>query len=101
MKDLIINLFLLLQVDKVADKLSNLIEKVRYARMEKRLGQHVKYVRQGFNAPIVTSARGEGKFYIGKGSHLKSDTYIEYMGGGKNRGLLPYRKRLDNLQFKP
>lgn len=81
MKDIILKFFLFLRVDRIADKVSSLFEKLHYMRMEKRLGQHVKYVRQGWNIPIVTKARGEGRFQIGEGSHLKSDSYIEYMGG--------------------
>lgn len=81
MKELLIEILLLLQVDRLADKLRNLIEQVRYHRMEKRIGQNIKYVNQGYNIPIVTCARGNGKFSLGKGSHLKSDSYIEYMGG--------------------
>ncbi len=81
MKDFILNFFLFLQVDRIADKVSSLFEKLHYMRMEKRLGQHVKYVQQGWHAPIIVKARGDGEFHIGKGSHLKSDSYIEYMGG--------------------
>lgn len=81
MKELLIKILLLLQVDRLADKFKNLMDLVRYRRMEMSIGQHIKYVCQGYNIPIVTCARGNEKFSIGKGSHLKSDTYIEYMGG--------------------
>ncbi len=81
MKDIILKFFLFLQVDRIADKVSSLFEELHYMRMEKRLGQHVKCVRQGWHAPIIVRARGDGKFHIGKGSHLKSDSFIEYMGG--------------------
>lgn len=81
MKDFIIKLALLFQLDMLLDKFSSLIEQVRIRRMERRLGQRLKYVGQGYNIPIVICARGSGKFSLGKGSHLKSDTYIDYMGG--------------------
>ena len=81
MKEVIIKIFLLFQIDKILDKWQGLMGQVRFYRMEKRLGQHIKYVPQGFNIPMVTCARGDGLFSIGKGSHLKSDTYIECMGG--------------------
>ena len=81
MKELVIQILLHMKVDKLVDKYRMLLEQVRYRRMEQRIEQRVKYVNQGYNVPIVTCARGGGKFVLGKGSHLKSDSYIEYMGG--------------------
>lgn len=81
MKNILIQLFYFLKVDKFADKCSLLLQLVRYRRMEQRIGQRVKYVTQGYNIPIITCSRGGGRFFLGKGSHLKSDSFIEYGGG--------------------
>lgn len=81
MKKMILKVLYLLRIDKLTDKWNAIIDDVRMMRVRKRTGQHLKYVKQGWHTPIVTNARGTGLFLIGKGSHLKSDSYIEYMGG--------------------
>jgi acetyltransferase-like isoleucine patch superfamily enzyme len=81
MKKMIIKLLYLLQVDRIVDKWKLITDELRLMRIKQRTGQNLKYVCQGWHSPILSCARGEGKFSIGVGSHLKSDTFIEYMGG--------------------
>lgn len=81
MRRIILNVLYLLKMDKLTEIWDNVMDELRIMRLRKRTGQQLKYVKQGWHTPIVTSARGKGEFVIGKGSHLKSDSYIEYMGG--------------------
>jgi len=83
MKRMILSLLYRLKVDKIVDKWIALIDEIRLMRIREYTGQQLKYVSQGWNTPRVVCARGDGKFEIGKGSCLKSDSYIEYMGGVK------------------
>ena len=83
MKSLILKLLYLLELDRIADKINHILDIVRLMRIQETTGQQLKYVNQGWKSPIVVCARGEGKFEIGIGSHLKSDSFIEYMGGGE------------------
>lgn len=73
----------LLKIDLIVNKLVFIMDEVRLMRIRDNTHQQLKYVRQGWNIPIVNSACGKGKFEIGKDSHLKSDSYIEYSGGVK------------------
>ena len=73
MKKLIVKILLIFQVDIILDKFKRLMECVRFCRMEQKVGQRIDYVIQGYNPPIVTCARGNGVFSLGKGSHLKGD----------------------------
>ena len=83
MKKVILKILYVLKIDKIVGKWNQMIDELRLMRIHDRTGQELKYVGQGWNAPIVVCARGNGKFSIGKNSHLKSDSYIEYMGGVK------------------
>jgi acetyltransferase-like isoleucine patch superfamily enzyme len=49
--------------------------------MERKIGMDIKYIKQGFNMPQITTSNGIYKFSIDKSSHLKSDIYIECSGG--------------------
>ena len=72
-----------LKIDVIAEKQKILLDDLKLMRLRSKTHQNVKYVAQGWNSPIVTCARGSGTFEIGVGSHLKSDSFIEYMGGVK------------------
>lgn len=73
----------LLKIDRIVDGLAYIMDEVRLMRIRKKTHQQLNYVRQGWNIPIVNCACGKDNFIIGKGSHLKSDSYIEYSGGVK------------------
>ena len=72
-----------LKIDRFVDRLVSIMDEVRLMRIREETHQQLKFVTQGWNIPIVNSAAGKGNFVIGKGSHLKSDSYIEYSGGVK------------------
>lgn len=80
MEQLIVKLFYILKIDLFINKWERIIKKVRVMRISEKTHQQLKYVNQGWHAPIITCAGEKGRFIIGKGSHLKSDSYIEYMG---------------------
>ena len=80
MEELIIKLFFFLKIDLISNKLERIIKKVRIMRLSRNTHQQFKYVNQGWHTPILTNNGGRGTFLMGKGSHLKSDSYIEYMG---------------------
>lgn len=83
MRKLFLMMLYYLKIDIIAYKWKRMLDDLNVMRIHSKTRQNLKYVVQGWNAPIVTKARGDGVFFIGKGSHLKSDSYIEYMGGVK------------------
>ncbi len=76
-----IHLMLILKIDLFFDKFKNLIDECRIQRLSKKSGTPIGYVQQGWHSPIIASANNEGNFSIGKCSKLKSDSFIECMGG--------------------
>lgn len=81
MKKLVLDFLYMLNIDRVIEKWNSLIEELKVRRIGENIGQPLKYVNQGWKSPIITDSRGKGTFFIGVGSHLKSDSFIEYMGG--------------------
>ena len=99
LKKMLVEICYLLRIDIIIASLKAVIAECHIRRIEHATRTNINYVCQGWNAPIVVKARGEGFFSMGKGSCLKSDSYIEYMGGGKNWKLFSYGKRIDNFFF--
>lgn len=83
LKKMLVEICYLLRIDIIIASLKAVIAECHIRRIEHATRTNINYVCQGWNAPIVVKARGEGFFSMGKGSCLKSDSYIEYMGGVK------------------
>ena len=83
MKTALIKLILALKIDIIFARIKNLLEESERIRKYNVAGVSYKYVRQGWNVPIIASSPGEYHFEIDKTSHLKSDSFIECRGGVK------------------
>ena len=82
-KKILVNLLWIVRADKIVSFIKAAYDECLIKGIEKETNSHIHFINQGWNAPIVVRARGEGQFSIGVGSCLKSDSYIEYMGGVK------------------
>ena len=76
---LIIDILLLLQIDRIYQALTRLIDDCSSERLASRLGEDRAIVRQGHGSVIIDGPFEN--FSLGQHSHLKSDTYIHTAGG--------------------
>lgn len=76
----LLNKFLLfLQIDRVIDKIKNVLEYLSVARLNLKLSKPINYFAQGTGG--LTIGGDVRKFEIDSTSHLKSNTFIECTGG--------------------
>ncbi len=79
---ILVQIILLLRIDKIARKWSAILQSAEIRRYEKACGSSIGFVSQGFNGIRIGSFNGDlSKFRIHPTSHLKSDTYIDCSGG--------------------
>lgn len=81
LRDIAFKIYLALGFDRVGVLSDHFLERARLARLERRLGMTIRYVRQGSGGVTI---QGEPlDFEIHPTSHLKSNTFIECSGGVK------------------
>lgn len=76
---LIIKMFYLARIDIIFKKIENLLIDVSLYRLNRQLFFKLKFINEGGGSFVV--AGDLSKFSIGKGSYIKSGTYIECTGG--------------------
>lgn len=82
MKENIINVLLLLKINKIINKLSNLLEFLNVEEISRISKQKIHFVNQGKGGLTITSHNNDlTKFKIDETSHLKSGTFIDCSGG--------------------
>lgn len=80
MVNIMVQLFCMLQIDTIMEKMASLKVKMRLMRYRKQ-GAHINFVGQGgYELEIAGDLK---KFEIHHTSHLKSNTFIECSGGVK------------------
>ena len=81
MKKILVLITYFLGIDIVCDRFKKLVHLAHCHRLGRRYKTPFKFVSQGEGE--VTIIGDKVKFFIGKTSHLKSNTYIECNGGVK------------------
>ncbi|MGE6220117.1 acyltransferase [Nubsella zeaxanthinifaciens] len=82
MRENIINILILLRINKFINKLRNLLELLNVEEMSRASKQKIHFVNQGQGGLIITSNNNDlTKFKLDETSHLKSGTFIDCSGG--------------------